>query len=73
LRVHVGDPRLVPRLLEYFEQRADCVVVQVGEAEIEVSLIGSYREETHDEEVRRLLALFWDQAERRASSGNGAR
>jgi hypothetical protein len=58
VRVHVGDPELVVPLLAYFEEQADCVAVQVGEAEIEVSLLGSYRSEMHDATVERLLRDF---------------
>jgi hypothetical protein len=59
VRIHVGDPELVPSLLEYFEEQADCVVQQVGDAEIEVSLLGSFRGETHDAQVEQLVAEFW--------------
>jgi hypothetical protein len=59
VRVHIGDPELVPQLLSYFEQQADCVALQVGEAEIEVSLLGSFRNETHDAQVESLLKEFW--------------
>lgn len=56
--MHVGDRDLVGRLLEYFEGQPDCVAVQVGEAEIEVSLLGSYRNDAHHEMVERLLLQF---------------
>jgi hypothetical protein len=59
VRVHIGDPELVPQLLSYFEQQADCVALQVGEADIEVSLLGSFRNETHDAQVESLLREFW--------------
>ena len=59
MRVHIGDPELVPQVLSYFEQQADCVALQVGEAEIEVSLLGSFRNETHDAQVESLLREFW--------------
>jgi hypothetical protein len=42
------------------------VAIQVGEAEIEVSLLGSYGSVAHDETVDRLLAEF-----RRRSAGGG--
>jgi hypothetical protein len=58
VRIHVGDPELVPQLLEYFEEQTDCVVAQVGDAEIEVSLLGSFGIETHDGEVERLIEAF---------------
>ena len=58
LRVHVGDPRLVEGLLEYFEEQADCVAIQVGEAEIDVALLGSYRSDAHAATVERILRDF---------------
>jgi hypothetical protein len=58
LRVHVGDPKLVEELLEYFEAQADCVAIQVGEAEIEVALLGSYRSDRHAETVDQIVAQF---------------
>ena len=59
MRIHVGKAELVPELIGYFEQHSDCVVVQVGETEIEVSLLGSYRHDKHEAAVERLLAKFW--------------
>ena len=56
--MHVGDRELVGTLLEYFEEQPDCVAVQVGEAEIEVSLLGSYRSDAHDAMVGHLLRQF---------------
>jgi hypothetical protein len=58
LRVHVGDPRLVAELLAYFEEQADCVAIQVGPAEIEVALLGSYRSDAHAETVDRIVNDF---------------
>ena len=66
LRVHVGDSELVGVLLDYFEHESDCVAIQVGEAEIEVSLLGSYGSIAHDETVDRLVAEF-----RRRNGGGG--
>ena len=59
MRIHVGNADLVPDLIRYFEQQSDCVVLQIGAAEIEVSLLGSYRVDRHDLAVERLLAAFW--------------
>jgi len=56
LRVHVGDPKLVGELLDYFEEQADCVAIQVGEAEIEVTLLGSYRSDAHAQTVDRIVS-----------------
>jgi hypothetical protein len=67
LRVHVGDSELVGVLLDYFEHESDCVAIQVGEAEIEVSLLGSYGSVAHNETVDRLLAEF-----RRRNAGGGS-
>ena len=61
MRVHVGNANLVPELIRYFEQQSDCVVLQVGETELEVSLLGSYRVDRHDRAVQRLLLEFWRQ------------
>ena len=58
MRVHVGDPRLVEELLAYFEQQPDCVALQVGEAEIDVALLGSYRTDVHAAAVNRLVSDF---------------
>ena len=58
MRVHVGDSRLVALLLDYFEEQADCVAVQVGEAEIEVSLLGSLRTDVHNATVESLVEGF---------------
>ena len=58
MRVHVGDSELVAVLLDYFEQESDCVALQVGETEIEVSLLGSYGSKFHDEKVAELTAEF---------------
>jgi hypothetical protein len=58
LRVHVGDSELVAVLLAYLEQESDCVAIQVGETEIEVSLLGSYGSKFHDEKVAQLTAEF---------------
>jgi hypothetical protein len=66
LRVHVGDSELVGVLLDYFEHESDCVAIQVGETEIEVSLLGSYGSIAHNETVDRLVAEF-----RRRNGGGG--
>jgi hypothetical protein len=58
LRVHVGDSELVKVLLEYFEQQADCIAIRINDSEIEVSLIGSFRSETHDAAVQDLVTGF---------------
>jgi hypothetical protein len=67
LRVHVGDSELVAVLLDFFEHESDCVAIQVGETEIEVSLLGSYNSVAHNSTVDGLLAEF------RRQAGGGAR
>ena len=62
MRIHVGNADLVPDLIRYFEAQSDCVVLQVGETELEVALLGSYRLDRHDRAVERLLADFWLQS-----------
>jgi hypothetical protein len=74
VRIHVGDSELVRPLLEYFEEQADCIALQVGETEIEVSLLGSFRNEVHDATVERLVdafRLYQRSEQRRHSSRNG--
>jgi hypothetical protein len=63
VRIHVGKAALVPDLIRYFERQSDCVVLQVGETELEVSLLGSYRHDRHDAAVERLLVSFWLQSD----------
>ena len=58
MRVHVGDSELIKVLLEYFEQQADCVAIRINDSEIEVSLIGSFRTETHNAAVQDLVTRF---------------
>lgn len=62
VRIHVGHAELVPEMIRYFERQPDCVVLQVGATEIEVSLLGSYRSDRHEQAVERLLAEFWLQS-----------
>ena len=78
MRVHVGDSELVQLLLDYFEEQADCIAVQVGETELEVSLLGSYGSAAHDAAVEQLMSevRLRGAVERRhpgprASNGNG--
>jgi hypothetical protein len=77
VRIHLGKPELVPELVRYFDEQTDCIALQVGETEVEVSLLGSYREDRHDAAVDRLMAAFWAQSnggQRRepfSANGNG--
>ena len=58
MRIHAGDSESTTLLLDYFEQQADCIAIQVAETEIEVSLLGSFRNEVHDETVQKLVEAF---------------
>lgn len=71
MRIHVGEPELVPQLVEYLEEQVDCVVAQVGEDEIEVSLLGSFGGERHDAEVTRLVEAFLAQDRGTAAASHG--
>jgi hypothetical protein len=76
VRIHVGRVELVPELIRYFERHSDCIVLQVGATEVEVSLLGSYRNDRHEAAVEQLLASFWlhedgGPTERRNGNGNG--
>jgi len=71
VRIHVGRVELVPELIRYFEAQTDCVVLQVGETEIEVALLGSYRLDRHDAAVERVLAGFWLQGDSDGVPGDG--
>jgi hypothetical protein len=42
--IHVSDQSLVPDLLEYLTRNPDVIAARVGDAEIEVSLLGSRRQ-----------------------------
>ena len=42
MRLRVTDPALVPELVEFLQARLDVVAAQVGDDEVEVSLLGSY-------------------------------
>jgi hypothetical protein len=58
VRIYVGNAEAASELVRYFDDQVDCVVAQVSETEIEVSLLGSYRLERHDAAVQRRLAVF---------------
>jgi hypothetical protein len=45
VRVHVTDPRLVEDLMDFLDSHLDVVQERVARDAIEVSLLGSYREE----------------------------
>ena len=56
MRIHAGDSESTTLLLDYFEQQADCIAIQVAETEIEVSLLGCT--DTHDAAVEQLVSQF---------------
>jgi hypothetical protein len=62
LRIRLTDPAHVPSLLEFLAGSVSCVAKQVGEREIEVSLLGSYESELHDLTVD-LLVRAWEAAD----------
>ena len=62
LRIQLSDPALVPSLLEFLSGSVSCVVKQVGEREIDVSLLGSYDSEVHRLTVD-LLVRAWEAAD----------
>ena len=59
LRIRLTDPALVPNLLEFLRGSVSCVARQVGDHEIEVSLLGSYDAELHGHRVD-LLVRAWE-------------
>ena len=61
LRIQLTEPALVPSLLEFLGGSVSCVAKQVGEREIEVSLLGSYESGTHAVTVG-LLVRAWEAA-----------
>ena len=62
MRVHLGNAELVQELILYFEEQPDCVVRRIGETEVEVSLLGSYRRDWHEHALQRRLSAFWAQS-----------
>ncbi len=42
MRLCVGNPALIPDLLEFLRSRVDVVAEEVSDDEVEVSLVGSY-------------------------------
>jgi hypothetical protein len=61
LRIRLTDPALVPSLLEFLTGSVSCIAHQVGEREVEVSLLGSYESVTHDVAVGALVGA-WETA-----------
>jgi hypothetical protein len=42
MRLRVSNPALIPDLLEFLRSRVDVVAEEVGDDEVDVSLVGSY-------------------------------
>jgi len=42
MRIRLNDPSLLPELVEFLRTRTDAVVTEVGDDEVEVTLLGSY-------------------------------
>jgi hypothetical protein len=42
MRIRLNDPSLLPELVEFLEERTDAVITEVGDGEVEVTLLGSY-------------------------------
>ena len=42
MRLRLGNPALIPDLVEFLRSRADVVAEEVSDDEVEVSLLGSY-------------------------------
>jgi hypothetical protein len=42
MRIRLNDPSLKPELVEFLQTRTDAVVTEVGDEEVEVTLLGSY-------------------------------
>jgi hypothetical protein len=59
MRLRVDDPALVPELLNFLSSRMDVVAEQVGENEVEASLLGSYAADAMRMELY-LLVRAWE-------------
>jgi hypothetical protein len=44
MRIRISDPTLLADLSDYLRRRTDAIVKEIGEDELEVSLLGSYAE-----------------------------
>jgi hypothetical protein len=62
VRIRLTDPAQAPSLIEFLRGTVNCVAERVGEEDVEVSLLGSYDEETHDLAVA-LLIRAWEAAD----------
>jgi hypothetical protein len=65
MRLRVSNPALIPDLLEFLRSRADVVAEEVGNDEVDVSLLGSYNSDAMHMELY-LRVRAWE-AGRRSS------
>jgi len=63
MRLSVSDSAFVSELVEYLESDLDGVAQRVGEDEVEVSLLGSYREDALRMELY-LRIRAWEAAQK---------
>ena len=66
MRLRLGNPALIPDLVEFLRSRADVVAEEVSDDEVEVSLLGSYNSDAMRLELY-LRVLAWE-AGRRSTS-----
>jgi len=62
MRLRLSDPALLPDLLDFLQSSPDAVVEVVGEDEVEVSVVGSYRLDTMRMELF-LRVRAWEAAQ----------
>ena len=62
MRLRLSDSSGVPDLIAFLNSRIDCVVVQAGANEIDVSLLGSYAHGARERELATRVRAW--QAER---------
>jgi hypothetical protein len=63
MRLYIDNSDAVPALVDYLRSWSDTIVEQVGEAEIELSLLGSYRGEAMEQEIT-VRVQAWADAQR---------
>ena len=63
MRLRVGNPALIPDLLEFLRSRVDVVAEEVSDDEVEVSLVGSYNADAMNIELY-LRVRAWEAGRR---------
>ena len=58
MRITISDPALVPDLLAFLDERLAIVTARLSETEVEVSLIGSQRNDAMRMELDLQLAIW---------------